>query len=52
MLPLTFMPLAPDTRLGRYEIRRQLGACGMGEVYLASDSLLGRGRRASRALLL
>jgi predicted ATPase len=36
------MSLAPSTRLGRYEIRSQIGAGGMGEVYLATDSLLGR----------
>jgi len=30
------------TKLGRYEIRLQLGAGGMGEVYLAQDSKLDR----------
>ena len=36
------MTLAPNTRFGRYEIRSKIGAGGMGDVYVASDSLLGR----------
>ncbi len=36
------MPLAPNTRLGRYEIRSQIGAGGMGEVFLAEDTKLER----------
>ena len=36
------MLLPPDTRLDRYEIRSQIGAGGMGEVYLARDTKLDR----------
>jgi serine/threonine protein kinase/Tol biopolymer transport system component len=36
------MTIATGTRLGRYEIRSQLGAGGMGEVYLARDPKINR----------
>ena len=34
--------ITPGTKLGRYEIRSQLGAGGMGEVFLAFDTELDR----------
>src|SRR6476646_7783452 len=36
------MPIDEGTKLGRYEIRSQVGAGGMGEAYLAQDTKLDR----------
>jgi eukaryotic-like serine/threonine-protein kinase len=35
-------PFASGTKVGRYEIRAKIGAGGMGEVYSARDTQLGR----------
>ena len=36
------MPLRPGTRFGHYEVLALIGAGGMGEVYRARDTKLGR----------
>ena len=36
------MPLTPGTKLGQYEVVEAIGAGGMGEVYRARDTKLGR----------
>ena len=36
------MALAPGSRLGSYEVTAKIGQGGMGEVYRAHDTKLGR----------
>ena len=36
------MPLTSGTKLGPFEIRDAIGAGGMGEIYRATDTRLGR----------
>lgn len=40
------MPISAGTRLGSYELLAQIGAGGMGEVYKAHDTKLGRDQKS------
>ena len=42
------MPLASGAQLGPYEILAPLGAGGIGEVYRAKDTRIGRSMRTKR----
>jgi serine/threonine protein kinase len=43
------MPISIGSRLGPYEVVSAIGAGGMGEVYRARDTKLGRGASAKIA---
>jgi serine/threonine protein kinase len=43
------MPLSSGERLGHYKILSMIGKGGMGEVYLDTDTRLGRSSRFQRA---
>ncbi len=45
------MPLQPGTKLGQYEVVEAIGAGGMGEVYRARDTKLGRDVAAAAVLI-